>query len=55
MITSLPLTKDTLPKITSQRRGYLNMNMSLLVYGNTLLNCGDIINFTVDLCNTSGR
>ena len=23
------------------------MNMSLLVYGNTSLNCGDIINFTV--------
>ena len=25
------------------------MNMSLLVYGNTLLNCGDIINFTVPI------
>ena len=23
------------------------MNLSLLVYGNTLLNCGDVINFTV--------
>ena len=40
-------TSDTLPKITSQKTGYKNMNMSLLVYGNTLLNCGDVINFTV--------
>ena len=38
---------DTLPKITSQNQGYRNMNLSLLVYGNTSLNCGDIINFTV--------
>jgi len=38
--------KDTLPKITSQRAGYKNMNLSLLVYGNTNLNAGDIINFT---------
>lgn len=41
--------KDTLPKITSQRMGYKNMNMSLLVYGNTSLNAGDIINFTVPI------
>ena len=40
-------SKDTLPKITSQKTGYKNMNMSLLVYGNTQLNCGDVINFTV--------
>ena len=40
-------SKDTLPKITSQKTGYRNMNMSLLVYGNTQLNCGDVINFTV--------
>ena len=40
-------TSDTLPKITSQKIGYKNMNLSLLVYGNTLLNCGDVINFTV--------
>ena len=40
-------TSDTLPKIISQGRGYRNMNMSLLVYGNTLLNAGDVINFTV--------
>ena len=38
---------DTLPKITSQNTGYRNMNMTLLVYGNTLLNAGDVINFTV--------
>ena len=38
---------DTIPKITSQKAGYRNMNMTLLVYGNTLLNAGDIINFTV--------
>ena len=40
-------TKDTLPKIVSQIAQYKNMNLSLLVYGNTSLNCGDIINFTV--------
>ena len=38
---------NTLPKITSQNMGYRNMNMTLLVYGNTLLNAGDVINFTV--------
>ena len=38
---------QTIPKITSQRAGYKNMNMSLLVYGNTNLNAGDVINFTV--------
>jgi len=37
---------DTLPKITSQRAGYKNMNLSMLVYGNTSLNAGDIINFS---------
>ena len=38
---------NTLPKITSQNTGYRNMNMTLLVYGNTLLNAGDVVNFTV--------
>jgi hypothetical protein len=38
---------ETLPKITSQTTGYRNMNMTLLVHGNTLLNAGDVINFTV--------
>ena len=46
-------TKDTLPKITSQRRVLRNMNMSMLVYGNTLLNCGDVINFTVPIMQPS--
>ena len=41
--------KDTLPKITSQKAGYKNMNMSLLVYGNTMLNAGDVINFTAPI------
>ena len=40
-------SSETLPKITSQNQGYRNMNLSLLVYGNTQLNCGDVINFTV--------
>src|SRR6056300_1886591 len=39
--------KDTLPKITSQKASFRNMNLSLLVYGNTMLNAGDVINFTV--------
>ena len=41
--------KDTLPKITSQKAGYKNMNMSLLVHGNTSLNAGDVINFTAPI------
>ena len=40
-------TKETLQKIVSQRQGVKNMNLSLLVYGNTILNAGDVINFTV--------
>ena len=39
-------SSDTIPKIISQRAGYKNLNLSLLVYGNTTLNAGDIINFT---------
>ena len=42
-------TSETLPKITSQKQQYRNMNLTLLVYGNTQLNCGDVINFTVPL------
>ena len=38
---------DTIPQIVSQKAGYKNLNLSLLVYGNTSLNAGDIINFTV--------
>ena len=40
-------TSDTLPQIISQRAGYKNLNLSLLVYGNTSINAGDIINFSV--------
>ncbi len=39
-------SKDTLPQIVSQKAGYKNLNLSLLVYGNTGINVGDIINFT---------
>src|SRR5210317_952659 len=42
-------SSDTIPKITSQKAGYKNMNMSLLVYGNTSLNAGDVINFTAPI------
>ena len=38
--------KDTLQKIMSQRAAYRNMNLSMLVYGNTNLNAGDVINFS---------
>jgi len=40
---------DTLPKITSQRAGLKNLNLTMLVHGNTLLQAGDVINFTVPL------
>ena len=42
-------SKDTLPKITSQMAGFKNMNLSLLVYGNTSLNAGDVINFAAPI------
>ena len=42
-------TSRTLPKITSQMAGFKNMNLSLLVYGNTNLNCGDIINYSAPI------
>jgi len=35
-----------LPLMTHQKQAMRNMNLSLLVYGNTLLNAGDIITFT---------
>ena len=38
-------TKDTLPKIISQRKTLQNLNLTLLVYGNTILNAGDVIFF----------
>ena len=42
-------TSDTLPQIVSQKAGYKNLNLSMLVYGNTSLNVGDIINFTAPI------
>src|SRR6056300_406682 len=42
-------TSRTLPKITSQMAGFKNMNLSLLVYGNTSLNCGDVINYSAPI------
>lgn len=47
--------KDTLPKITSQMAEFRNMNLSLLVYGNTNLNAGDIINFTSPVMRPGDR
>ena len=40
---------DHLGKQISQEIGYDNMNMALLVYGNTSLNAGDVINFSSPL------
>ena len=37
--------KELLPLITHQKQAMRNMNLSLLVYGYTLLNAGDIITF----------
>ena len=44
----------TLPKITSQKAGLRNLNLSMLVYGNTDINAGDIINFNLPLLKPSG-
>jgi hypothetical protein len=38
--------KNTLQQLISQRVGFNNMNLTMLVYGNTNLNAGDVINFT---------
>jgi len=45
---------STLPKTTSQKAGLKNLNLSMLVYGNTDLNAGDIINFNLPLLKPSG-
>jgi len=45
---------ETLPKITSQKAGLKNLNLTMLVYGNTQLNAGDIVNFTVPLLRPVG-
>ena len=39
-------TNLTLPKIVSQMAQYKNMNLTILAHGYTMLNAGDIINFT---------
>ena len=39
-------TNLTLPKIVSQLSQYKNMNLTILAHGYTMLNAGDIINFT---------
>jgi len=39
-------TSQLLPLSTHQSQAMRNMNLSLLVYGNTLVNAGDIITFT---------
>ena len=39
-------TNLTLPKIVSQMSQYKNMNLTILAHGYTMLNAGDIINFT---------
>jgi len=48
-------TKDTLPKITSQKAVLKNLSLKLLVYGNTQINAGDIINFTVPVMAPSDK
>ena len=45
---------ETLPKITSQRGGLKNLNLTMLVYGNTQINAGDVINFAVPLMRPVG-
>jgi len=37
---------ELLPLITHQKQAMRNMNLSLLVYGNTILNAGDVITFS---------
>ena len=47
-------TKDTLPYITHDKAGFKNHNLSLLVFGNTQINAGDIILFTSPLLRPEG-
>ena len=44
----------TLPKITSQKAAMKNIVLTMLVYGNTQLNAGDIVNFTLPLLQPVG-
>ncbi len=39
-------SSELLPMMTHQKQAMRNMNLSLLVYGNTILNAGDIITFS---------
>ena len=48
-------TKEILPLITNQKATMRNMNLSLLVYGNTLINAGDIITFTSPIMRPTGH
>ncbi len=47
-------SKSTLNQMTSQNAGVRNMNLSLLVYGNTLINAGNIVVFTSPVMQPSG-
>ena len=46
---------ETLPKITSQIASMKNLNLTMLVYGNTQINAGDVINFSVPVMRTPGN
>jgi len=46
-------TKETLPKIISQQKTLQNLNLTMLVYGNTIINAGDIIFFNQPLMRPS--
>ena len=39
----------TIGKIISQKQAYRNMNLTLLVYGNTSIGAGDIITFSMPM------
>ena len=48
-------TKELLPKIISQQKSLKNLNLTLLVYGNTIINAGDIIFFNQPLMRPADR
>ena len=48
-------TKETLPKTISQQKTLKNLNLTLLVYGNTILNAGDIIFFNQPLLRPADK
>ena len=47
-------TKDTLPFVVHDKALFKNHNLSLLVFGNTQINAGDIIKFTSPLLRPEG-